>query len=492
MRFTIAGDERPAAERAFISGADGRIHPTRVELDNGLLACKRSISDSGRLHVSWPVAGFGRPLSSTTSLPERDEPYLLALELARGKISRLRDQASAWELSGMRTPATFQTAEREAYRLFAQAAACQCRPEESDRLAQGALVRAYEAAEALARTYAEQRLAARRRRSATLPALLGCELGPELVGGALGERFLELFTAGTVPIRWHDVEPVEGDYRWEPFDALVEWGLSNRLVLSGGPLLDFGLDGLPEWLARWSHDFYNMQSFLCDFVETAVSRYVGRIRHWVVSAAGNTGGGLGLTEENRLALVAKTLEAVRQVDEENQLVIRVAQPGGEYLGRGRHRLSPLQFVDALLRSGVGLAGVELEIAIGYRPDGSACRDPVDFSQLIDHWSLLGVPVHVVLAFPSATDPDPRGDAAIEVEQDCWKEPWSEAAQAAWIDLYLPLLMAKQSVAGIFWSNFSDAAPHRFPHAGLVDARGAPKAAFQRIADYRRAYWKEDA
>ncbi|MEX0715750.1 MAG: endo-1,4-beta-xylanase [Planctomycetaceae bacterium] len=491
MRFTIAGDERPVGERAFISGADGRIHPTRIDLENGCLACKRSVSESGKLHLSWPVAGFGRPFSSTTSLPERDEPYLLPLELARGKISRLRDQASVWELAGMRAPREFHDAEKAAYRLFSRAAACQCRPEEASRLAQEALAQAYQAAEALIRTYAEQRLSARRRRSPTLPALLGCELDPQAVEGPLGEKFLEAFTAGIVPVRWRDIEPVEGEYRWDALDAQVEWGLSNRLVLSGGPLLDFSADGLPAWLARWSHDFYNMQSFLCDFVETAVARYVGRIRYWVVAAGGNTGGGLGLTEENRLALVAKTLEAARQVDDENQLVIRVAQPGGEYLGRGRHRLSPLQFVDALLRSGVGLSGVELEIAVGCLPNGSACRDPVDFSQLIDHWSLLGVPMHVILAFPSATGPDLHGDPELRVEDDCWKEPWSESAQANWIDQYLPLLMAKQSVTGIFWSHFSDASPHEFPHSGLVDAAGNPKAALERFAHYRQAYWVEE-
>lgn len=492
MRFTIGADERPAGERAFICGADGRIHPTRVEVEDGCLACRRSISDSGKLHLSWPVAGFGRPLASTTSLPEREEPYLLPLELARGKISRIRDQASAWELAGMRPPPEFREIDRDAYRLFAQAAASQIRPDVASRLAQEALARAFEAAEALVCTYTEQWLSARRRRAPTLPALLGCELCPEVISGPLGDMFLSSFTAGIVPIRWRDVEPSEGVYCWEQFDEQVEWGLSNRLVLSAGPLIDFCPDGLPDWLARWSHDFYNMQSFLCDFVETAVARYVGRIRHWIVSAGGNMGGGLGLTEENRLALVAKTLEAARQVDEENQLFVRVSQPGGEYLGRGRHRLSPLQFVDALIRSGVGLSGVELEIAVGFLPDGSACRDPVDFSQLIDHWSLLGVPLHVVLAFPSATGIDELANPAIDIEEHCWKRPWSPGAQSEWLDLYLPLLMAKQSVTGIFWTHFSDAAPHQYPHAGLVAADGLPKPALQRIAHYRQAYWQEDS
>src|ERR1700693_5356649 len=98
MRFVVYPPEFvehwPEAADAYISGADGRVFATQVEVSGNLITCRRSLNESGRLHVGWPVEGFGRPVVSTASLPEREEPYLLPLKLARGKIAQLRDQIS--------------------------------------------------------------------------------------------------------------------------------------------------------------------------------------------------------------------------------------------------------------------------------------------------------------------------------------------------------------------------------------------------------------
>ena len=87
--------------------------------------------------------------------------------------------------------------------------------------------------------------------------------------------------------------------------------------------------------------------------------------------------------------------------------------------------------------------------------------------------------------------DPHAKADIEVDAGHWKSPWSESAQAEWIDLYVPLLMAKQSIVGIFWSHFSDAVPHVFPHAGLLRPEGTAKPALDPFVKYRRAHWQSD-
>ena len=47
---------------------------------------------------------------------------------------------------------------------------------------------------------------------------------------------------------------------------------------------------------------------------------------------------------------------------------------GRIPGNGEHRLTPFQFVDALVRSSLGLSGVNLEIAVGYDPIGTRRRD----------------------------------------------------------------------------------------------------------------------
>lgn len=497
MRFQVHPPELltnwPEGHRAYISGADGRVFPTRVEFDGDHMICRRRTSDSGKMHVAWPVAGFGRPVLSTASLPEREQPYLLPLELARGKIVQVRNQLSAWEMAGMAVPDDFEPLHREAHRLLGKAAARQNVPAEAGDLAVEALDQACQAAEVLIRGYTRQRLAVRGQRFRQLPASLGCNLGrlapdenPE--GSAM---FCRAFNAATIPIEWRHVEPVEGEYHWELHDAQVDWCQQHKLLMTGGPLLDLGADGLPAWLRQWEGDRFNLQSFICDFVETAIARYLGRIRNWTIAARTNTGGALALNEEDRLNLVARTLETAKQVDEEIQLFVRVDQPWGEYQARGQHRLSPLQFVDALGRFGASLSGIELAINVGYHPGGSALRDAFEMSRLIDRWSSLGFPVHVSLAFPSAEKLDPRAASDREVDEHGWRTGWSEQGQVEWLDLHLPLLMAKPAVVGINWAHFSDAVPHEWPHAGLLRPDGTAKPALHHVIKYRRAYWQSE-
>ncbi len=188
-------------------------------------------------------------------------------------------------------------------------------------------------------------------------------------------------------------------------------------------------------------------------------------------------------------LAARAVEVARQVDDELQLSIRVDQPWGEYQAEGGYRLSPLQFVDALVRSGVGLTGVTLEFAVGYDPGGSASRDRLELLRLIDLWSSLGLALSVSLAFPSQARRSGDPEAAADVSEPQWKMPWSEPAQAAWLAETLSLLMAKPSVVGIEWSRFSDAVPHRFPNAGLLRPDGSAKPALERLTRFRQSYWQ---
>ena len=488
MRFRVHPadmlENTPDAKRAWIGGFDGRIFPTRVEFEDDTLVCRRQQSDSGKLYMPWRVAGFGTPIVHTAQLREREDAYFLPLELARGKLSEVRNQHATWEQAGMQIADQFLKESQQAHALFRKAIGSKDSPLECGRYANNAIASAFRAAELLTRSYTQQRLAIRHQRSKALPVSIGCGLGEQVPDEEFTKEYCQAFNAAVVPIEWNNIEPVEGEYNWDTIDAQVDWCQQNKLFTLGGPLLDFSPGGLPDWLKTWGDDILNMQSFVCDFVETAIERYIGRIRHWEVVARANVGGALGITEENRLALVARILEVARQVDEEIQLTIRVDQPWGDYQRRGDHRLSPLQFVDALVRSGVGLSDVNLEIAIGYKPDGTRPRDLHDFSRMLDRWSCLQIPINLTLAFPSIPDPCRNGNG----KGLQWKSGFTEDAQAEWIDLFLPLIMAKDPVVGVYWANLSDASKHRFPSCGLLNETGKAKPALEQILKYRRAFW----
>lgn len=492
MRFTVhpeglldADDDLP---RAYISGFDGRVFASRFEIDGDNIDFRRVNSDSGKLQIPYPVDGYGKPVVSTASLREHEDPYILSLELARGKICQVRNQLATWEQLGMQIPAEFRVVYREAHHLFAQATAAKPDVVEVTRLADQAIAKAFVAIDQLATAYVRQRLSVRFKRSPQLPVSFGCNVNCVDTPYKHRDTFLETFNAAAVPIEWRQIEPKEGEYNWDSSDELVAWCTENRLLMRGGPLLDLSARGLPDWLQQWGHDFDNLQSFLCDFVETAISRYAGKVRLWEVASRVNTGGTFSLNEEERLTLIARVLEVARRGDEEGQLLIRIEDPWGAYLSSGEHRLSPIQFVDALLRCGVGLSGINLELTVGYGARGSAPRDLLDLSRLIDQWSMLEVPLNVTLSFPSSGDVDPHAAADVPVSTSSWRTPWSIEAQAEWIDAVFPLLMAKQTVVGIYWSHLADAVPHVFPHSGLIDASGTPKLSFETIRNQRAGKW----
>ena len=117
MRFTVHPegllDPDSDARRAYVSGFDGRVFPARIEPTPGQVEIRRTNSDSGKLHISYPVEGYGRPVICTATLRESDDPYILALELARGRIVQLRNQLATWEGLGMAVPDGFGEIHRD-------------------------------------------------------------------------------------------------------------------------------------------------------------------------------------------------------------------------------------------------------------------------------------------------------------------------------------------------------------------------------------------
>lgn len=488
MQFDLGSADRAAQcsciDHAFVTNFDGAVYSGKVEIQGQILQYSKKNPGSGKLNIPWPVEGFGIPVLRTGSLLERETPYVLAVELARGQLSELREQYAAWLQAGMLIPEQFEPLQKIAYKNFLVACLNQEDPEQSTVQANEALQKICEAEDLLTNSYIDQRLLVRRQRSAQHPAMFGCDLGP-VPPSEIPDNYTDIFGAAGISLDWKTIESDEGKYQWEQYDQQVEWALENKLILKGGPLVSFQKNDLPDWLASWKNDILNLQSLLSNYVETVVSRYVGKIRIWEVAARMNTGGLFGYTEENLLALTARMIDVTHQIDNEGQIFIRVDRPWGDYQKKGAHRLTPCHAVDALLRSGTGLSGINLELAVGYESQCNDARRLLRFSKLLDTWGSFGVPLYITLACPSASGTDPQATLKTKVDNTQWKGDWTEKLQSDWMDKFLPLLMAKQSINGIFWSHLNDSHSHRFPHAGLMENDKHPKAILEQIHNHCR-------
>lgn len=157
------------------------------------------------------------------------------------------------------------------------------------------------------------------------------------------------------------------------------------------------------------------------------------------------------------------------------------------MGRTAPDFSPLHFADALVRSGLKISAVGIEINMGYQPGGSYPRDRLEFSRLLDLWSYLGLPLHVTLTVPGGETVEGGPRKGPTPLTQAFPGGWSPENQAGWIRHYVPLLMSKPAVHGIFWNQLADGDTEEFPYGGLFDAAANPKPALTALINLRRKH-----
>jgi len=177
---------------------DGRIAPADVLLQGDRMICRRTVSESGQFRLSWPRFSGGSQVVHSTSLREQSEPYELELELARGQLSRLRNQFSIWHGSGLQSSSRLDELIRESHRSFRAAALRAEVPETSAAAAVLSMELSAQAADMLCEHYVSQRIEFRRQRSPRIPVLMGCHLNevPQQES-----EFLQTFNAVQVSLR---------------------------------------------------------------------------------------------------------------------------------------------------------------------------------------------------------------------------------------------------------------------------------------------------
>ncbi len=312
---------------------------------------------------------------------------------------------------------------------------------------------------------------------------MGADVGISPLEDYVAGQFLQTFNAACIPVVWREIEAAEGAYCWDLLDDQVRWCRDRGLVICLGPVMQLDARHLPDWLYAYERNFARLAEIACGFLEAVVSRYQGKVDLWIAAGRVNTADALALSEEENIRLTGRAVESLRSLDAETELLVAFDQPWAEYLRAGDRDFPPLHFADALVRAGLGLTGLGLEINVGYTPGGTLPRDPLEFSRQVDYWSLLGVPLYVLLTVPTAAHADPlaqRRASPLACE-------WSPAFQQTWVQRYVPLLLAKPAIRGIFWGQLRDSEPHALAHGGLFDLRRHPKPALRQFASIRQAH-----
>ncbi len=485
----LTSDAARALERACMGGGPENVPwPSKVERSGSQLVVSHSIDDSGSgyLLAPWPIPGHGLLLGTSNTVMERPAPYNLLLELARGKVHQVRSQLHNWRNLGIPFSGELEQAIGQLALHFGRAALADPGDEMSAR-AEQILVEAYHLADQLVQTATTQLFRIRQEIVPHIDTTLSCRLANAIPPPALAEPLRTACNAITLPLGWHQIELEETVYRWQEADALVDWALAQGWRVTAGPLIDFTSATLPAWLWVWENDLSSMALFMCRFVESVVRRYGRRIRTWQLTSGSNCASVLGLSEDALLGLTGRLVETARQIDPGLELSIGISQPWGDYMAVHPHNHSPYLFADTLIRYGIHLAAVDVEIVMGVDPHGSWCRDALEVSRLLDLYAMLGVPLRVTLGYPSRSGPDADGNPEWTLTAGSWGNGFNPETQARWAALVTALALSKPRVQAVQWTHFSDAERHQFPHCGLVDSQGAVKPALAELAQLRQKY-----
>jgi len=480
LRFAVYDENGPAADwplvNAHLVAAEDLPVRGEISFEGGVINCRKRGAQAVGLCLQYDAGAAGILMLQTCLLPDREDPYILSVELARHRIKMFLAKLEEWVMFDL-------SAEHPAMQLWEEArqlsteAWISADPLQADLAAKRSLIQAIEASERLAMAHAEILL---HRRFAQRPAsssTLGVRIWPGRDAQPLKDLVAREFDLVMVPLNWKEIEIKEGTYNWDPLDRWIEWASRQGKPIVAGPLLDFSKRALPEWMHVWQHDYDTTRDLAYDHIEKVVERYKGVVGLWSIACGLNINENFTFSADQMLDLTRMAVLLVRQSRKGARVMIELAQPFGEHGAANRDSVHPLSFVDRLVQEGVRLDAVGVQLLFGARTGGKATRDLMQISSLLDRFFLLEIPILIsALGAPSETI-DPDGGV--------WHEPWSAETQSKWVARLFPICMSKPFVETVFWTDLFDHPQADLESAGLISDTGKPKPALSRLVSLRK-------
>jgi hypothetical protein len=496
LRFHVFDKQGPAEHwslnSAHLLGPDDVAIPGQIELERGVVTCRKSTSSPAALALLYDAGTMGKLMLQTCLLPEREQPYLLALELARHRIKMFIVKSEEWQMFDLSAEHPATQLWEEARRLFTDAINM-ADPAAADRTARKSLTKGIDATERLAMAHAEVLL---HRRYATKPAssvTLGVRIWPRREAAALREVIEKDFDVVSIPLRWNQIEAEEGVYDWEAIDRWIEWAARLGKPLLVGPLLDFSRTSLPKWMYVWQHDYDTTRDLAYDFIEKVVQRYKSVVGIWNLCAGLNVNDNFEFKPAQMLDLTRMSALLVRQSRKGARVLIELVQPFGEFAAVNKDALAPFTFLEQIVQEGIRVDCLGVRLLTGSGRDGQVSRDLMQISSLLDRFFLVELPL-LVTAFgapsksvePSRSGDDGEGDdGAGKVEGGWWHQKWSAELQSKWATRVLAIAMSKPFVESVVWNDLYDHEQAELPEGGLISDTGRAKAALNHVIGMRR-------
>jgi GH35 family endo-1,4-beta-xylanase len=475
---------------AYLVGSDSV--PIRGEFayDNGEIVCKKRAAGPAALSLMWESKNFGSVLLETTRLPERDEPYILNLELARGRMMRLMQKREEWGIFDLPDLAAMNEKSMEARDLLLDAITSQDNPakasEYADRCLEMVLPISEQAALAHADLLLQRRIATR-----NFPrGAFGMRVEHSITLEAYRRALVPNADFVRMPMWWKTIEPQEQQFNWHPIDEWMAFLARARVPVVAGPLVHFTEVSIPEWLYIWEHDYETVRDLLYEHIERVITRYGANVALWNVLSGLHVNAQFSFTFDQLMDVTRMAVNLVKKVNQAGRTMIEITQPWGEYYANNQRSIPPMLYADMIVQSGIPFDVFGVQLKFGMPRDGAWQRDLFQVSTLLDRFASLGKPVMIsALQVPSAP---PESVPGIGGSPGVWRRPWTDALQAKWLEAVTDIALSKPFVEAICWQDLVDipakglSLGQSMPFGGLTNPDLSPKPALRTWASLRRA------
>jgi len=490
---------------AYLLGADNVGLRATLQRDGATIACDKRAAGPAALSLMFDVGRIGTFSLQTCLLPEREEPYLLSLELARHRLMLVLAKQEDWLMFDLSADHSVTVRANLARKRFVEALNRADDPAEADRLARQSLEAAVDASEELALAHAETMISRRRRAGHLQRGVFGCGVGANHTAEAVRGALQNNFDYVVLPTPWRQLEPEEQVYDWALHDGWAEWARLARVPLLAGPVISLDHRDAPSWLTVMEHDYETVRDILYEHVERVVSRYKNVVTVWNVASGLHTNALLNLTLDQIMDLTRMAVMVTKRVHPSAKVLIEITHPFGEYYAMHQRSIPPLVYADMILQAGIPVEAFGVKLPMGRAANGQYTRDLMQISDLLDRYSNLGKPVHVTgLGVPSERVPRAidagRGvrsgpGSPLEPPDDeagCWRQPWSVNVQSHWLEAAYTVVLSKPFVDSVAWLDLIDGDSTPLPKAGLANEQFKAKMAYQRLISMRRQFQKQEA
>lgn len=500
LGFAVYDEKGPAKDwpidGAYLVGPDDLAAKglVRFDAETGAIVCQKRGSRATALSLLYDAGSMGRLMLQTCLLPDRGEPYILSVELARHRIKMFIAKSEEWQMFDLSSAHPAMQHWEKARQLFTEAVnSDDCA--RADRMARRSLEVGIEATERLALAHAEILLHRRFATKAAPSSTLGVRISPGRDSGALRQLVQRDFDIVAIPLNWRELEVEEGRYNWEPVDRWMQWAKEQGKPIVAGPLLDFSKRAVPDWMYVWQNDYDTCRDLAYDHVERVVQRYRSTVGIWNVASGINTNENFRFTGEQMIDLVRMAGLIVRHSRKGARVLVEIAQPFGEHGSLANDSVPPFTFIDRLVQEGIRMDALGVQLMCGSAgPDAGehhslASRDLMQFSNLLDKFFLIEIPLLVsAMGAPSemseAGSDDP-GSSGLRSGGGWWRGNWSHDVQSRWAGQMFAIAMSKPFVESAVWCELYDHAGSMLPASGLITQDGRAKPALSKLINVRK-------